>query len=127
MSKSSPRRPAASPDGAPMGYVGPGLLVRGELRGDGQLRCDGTFEGSVEIDGALIVGRSGRLIGPVQARAVAVEGALEGPVSAGELNVLAGGRLVGDVRAARIGLDDGGSLDGTVDMEVELPEVEDES
>lgn len=110
-----------------MGYVGPGLLLRGELRGEGQLRCDGTFEGSVELAGALVVGRSGRVAGPVHADAVAVEGLLEGPVSAGELNVLAGGRLVGDVRAARIGLDDGGSLEGTVEMEVELPEPEDAS
>ncbi len=109
-----------------MGYVGPGLLVRGELRGAGQLRCDGTFEGSVDLQGALVVGRSGKLVGPVRAQAVAVEGILDGPVMAGELNVLAGGRLVGDVRAARIGLDDGGSLEGTVDMEVELPELDEE-
>ena len=109
-----------------MGYVGPGLLVRGELRGEGQLRCDGIFEGSVDLAGALVVGRGGKLVGPVRAQAVAVEGILDGPVVAGELNVLAGGRLVGDVRAARIGLDDGGSLEGTVDMEVDLPEPEED-
>lgn len=112
----------SSADGEPMGYVAPGLVLRGDLRGEGQLRCDGVLDGNVALQGALVVGRSGRIVGAVRARAVAVEGTLEGPVSAGELNVLAGGRLVGDVRAARIGLDDGGSLEGTVDMEVDLPE-----
>ncbi len=102
-----------------VGYVGPGLVVRGRVSGDGDLRCDGTLEGSVALEGALVVG--GRVVGPVRARAVAVEGRLEGAVTAGELNVLAGGRLVGDVRATRIGLDDGGSIQGTVDMDVDLP------
>ena len=111
-----------------MGYVGPGLLVRGELCGEGRLRCDGTFEGTVELAGALVVGRGGTLVGSVCADAVAVEGILDGPVVAGELQVLAGGRLVGDVRAARIGLEDGGSIDGCVEMEVALPgSAEDEA
>ena len=100
------------------------MVLRGRLAGAGDVRCDGILEGSVELEGALVVGRAARVHGPVRAQQVAVEGILEGPVTAGELNVLAGGRLLGDVRAARIGLEDGGSLEGTVDMEVEIPDLD---
>ena len=108
--------------GETLGYLGPGLVVRGRVSGTGDLRCDGTLEGSVSLEGALAVG--GRLVGPVRAQALAVEGTVQGSVTAGELNVLAGGRLVGDVRATRIGLDDGGSIEGMVDMDVELPPMD---
>ena len=104
------------------GYLGPGLKVRGRLSGVGDVRCDADFEGTAAFEGALVIG--GRFRGPVGVSALGVEGIVRGPVEAREVRVLEGGRLIGDVRAISIGIDDGGILEGVVDMEVPLPELE---
>ncbi len=106
------------------GFIGPELVVRGRLTGEGDLCIEGVFEGELQLQGNLRVGGRGRVRGPVMARWVAVEGRLEGDIDAGEVLVREGGRLVGDVRAPRVGLEDGGALLGTVEMDVELPEFE---
>lgn len=106
------------------GYIGPELVVRGRLSGEGDLRVEGVFEGQVHLQGDLRVAGAGRVRAPVVARRVAVEGRLDGDVEAAEVLVHEGGRLVGDVRAPRVGIEDGGALLGTVEMDVELPEFE---
>lgn len=103
------------------GYVGPGLVVRGQLSGEGDLVVDGVFEGSMSLRGRVAVGPPGRLRAPVTALLVSVEGRLEGDVSASEIVVREGGRLQGDVRAPSIGIEDGGVLYGSVTMDVDLP------
>jgi cytoskeletal protein CcmA (bactofilin family) len=103
------------------GYIGPGLVVRGRLSGEGDVVVDGGFEGEMSIEGRVAVGPAGRIKAPVVARLVSVEGRLDGDVSASEVVVREGGRLHGDVRAASVGLEDGGSLHGTVAMDFELP------
>ncbi len=104
------------------GYIGPQLAIRGRISGDGQLVVDGQIEGDVQIEGTLTVGASGHVVGVIAAGAVDVAGRLRGPVSAfGEVLVRDGGQVDGDVRAPRIGIDDGGSLHGGIDMDFELP------
>jgi len=44
--------------------------------------------------------------------------------AAGAVAVRPGGRLVGDVRARRIAIDDGGALEGGIEMDFDLPEGE---
>ncbi|MBX3251798.1 MAG: polymer-forming cytoskeletal protein [Myxococcales bacterium] len=109
------------------GYVGPGLVVRGQVSGEGDLVVDGVFEGSLSLRGRVAVGPPGRLRAPVEAHLVSVEGRLEGHVTAGEIVVREGGRLHGDVRAPSVGIEDGGVLLGSVTMDVELPPGLDDS
>ncbi len=104
-----------------VGLLGSELQLQGRLWGKGDIVIEGKYDGEISLDGTLIVGAEGQVTAPVQARAVKVQGLLQGPVAASDVSVQAGGRLVGDVRAASVGLDDGGSLDGTVEMDFELP------
>ncbi len=105
------------------GYIGPGIHLRGTIDGSGELVVDGTLVGPVELAGVFTVGGRGAVTGDVQAKAVEVEGKLEGSVRAEDVAIRSGGALYGDVQALRVGLDDGGALHGTVDMDVELPEA----
>lgn len=104
------------------GYIGAGLVVRGKLTGEGNMQIDGRFDGDIACRGALVVGAEGRVDGRVDAVSVTVLGRLRGPVHASDtVAVREGGRIEGDVRAVRIAIDDGGLLDGGIDMEFELP------
>ena len=41
--------------------IGPGINWRGDLRGRGGIRIEGTFEGELAIDGLVVVGESGKV------------------------------------------------------------------
>ncbi len=106
----------------PLGYLAPGLSVRGRLSGAGDLTIDGRLEGELDVSGEVIVGERGVIVAPVRAGAVVVAGDLKGEVHArGAVAVRDGGRILGDVRAQRVSIDDGGALHGGVEMDFELP------
>lgn len=105
------------------GSIGPDLVVHGKLDGKSDLRIEGIFEGEIDVEGLVAIGPEGRVRGPVRVGSLEVEGELHGDVSAsGSVVVRPGGRLLGDVCAPRVAIDDGGSLQGGIDMEFELPE-----
>jgi cytoskeletal protein CcmA (bactofilin family) len=106
-----------------LGYLGPGLLVRGKLTGEGDLTIDGRFDGELDVTGDVQVGERGVVSAPVRAGSLTVSGDLKGDVSAaGAVAVRDGGRIVGDVRAQRVSIDDGGALHGGVEMDFDLPD-----
>jgi len=103
------------------GVVGPLLVVRGRIGGEGSLRVDGVVEGEIDLEGSLVVGPEGTVVGPVRAQAIEVDGEVHGRVQAGEVVTLrAGGLIQGDVRARRIAIDDGASLHGGIEMDFEV-------
>lgn len=108
------------------GSFGPDVVVHGRLSGKSDsLRIDGVLEGELDVDAAVSVGPEGLIAAPISVASLEVEGEVRGDVRArGAVTVRAGGRLVGDVRARRIAIDDGGSLQGGIEMEFELPAAE---
>jgi cytoskeletal protein CcmA (bactofilin family) len=112
-------------DPAAEGYIGVEMRVRGQVEGEGSLVVEGSIEGPVAIEGALSLGTEGHLSGPVRATSLTVAGRLEGDVDTAESVVVSsGGLIIGDVRASRVAIDDGGSLDGAIEMDFDLPELE---
>lgn len=104
------------------GCIGADLVVHGTLTGKSDLRIDGVFDGELSVEGAVTIGPEGSVSAPVRVGSLDVEGEVRGDVAAsGSVAVRAGGRLLGDVRARRICVDDGGSLQGGIEMDFELP------
>ncbi len=111
------------------GYIGESLRVRGTITGVGDMVIDGRFDGGIDVDGSIEVGPTGLVASPqggsedvVIATSVAVRGVLEGSVRASaSVAIETGGRLLGDVRADRVALADGGLLEGSVIMDFDLP------
>lgn len=104
------------------GYIGPGLVLQGELTGDANMHVDGQLEGHVRIGGQCRVGPDARVHATVHASAVSVEGHLQGDVTAsGAVSVAKAGILKGDVQAEKVAIEDGGVLQGSVRMDFELP------
>jgi len=99
--------------------IGRGTVVRGSVRGDGDLDIQGRVEGSVVVEGELTIGESALIKSDVSARRVVVRGAVAGNVSADESVVLeSGARVVGDLGAPQIGIRPGALLRGNVSTQV---------
>ena len=105
------------------GSIGPDFVVHGRLDGKSDLRIDGIFEGQINIDGAIVVGPEGSVQGDIVVHSLDVAGRLRGDVKASaSVTIRSGGRLHGDVTARQVAIDDGGVLQGGIEMEFELPD-----
>jgi cytoskeletal protein CcmA (bactofilin family) len=97
--------------------VGPSCIVRGDLTGDGAFRIDGTIEGSVESKAAVVVGESGVVRGSVRGTDIVVAGSVIGDITcSGHLEILAKGRIEGDISAKSVRIETGGVFRGTSSM-----------
>jgi len=88
-------------------------LEGGVLRTDGPVYIYGTFAGHVETAGSLFVGPVAQVNADVDAESVAVAGAIRGNITAsGQVEILAGGRVYGDIVASALRIDDGAVFSG---------------
>ncbi|HMI85698.1 MAG TPA: polymer-forming cytoskeletal protein [Polyangiaceae bacterium] len=92
-------------------------VVKGDLKSDRGFRIDGTIEGSVESNGAIVIGESGAVNGDVRGGDVIVVGRVEGNIRArGHLDIRSTGKVIGDVKAASFRIETGGMFMGTSRM-----------
>jgi cytoskeletal protein CcmA (bactofilin family) len=99
--------------------IGQGLTIEGEITSEEEVTVAGTVRGRLSSEGAITVDAGAVVEADVTAGSLSVGGSIIGNVSAGDrVDLLAGGRLVGDVRTARITIQDGASFKGNVDMDV---------
>src|SRR5262245_59551082 len=98
--------------------IGRGTIVRGNIRGDGDLDIHGRVEGSVILGGDLLISETALVRSDVTGKRVTVRGAVAGNVSATESLVLEqGARVVGDIGAPQVGIRPGALLRGNVSTE----------
>ena len=101
--------------------LGPGINWKGDLRGKGGVRIEGTLEGEIAVQGLVIVGETGRVTCETfRADTIIVAGSVQGRISANKLEIRATGRVYGDVSAVSFATEEGAFLRGKVTMEEEL-------
>jgi cytoskeletal protein CcmA (bactofilin family) len=99
--------------------IGPGITIEGEVTSDDEVVVGGVLRGKLQVEGAVTVESEGLVEADIGATSVSIGGNVTGNVTASErVDLLAGGRLIGDVKAARLTIADGASFKGNVDMDV---------
>jgi cytoskeletal protein CcmA (bactofilin family) len=89
----------------------------GTLTVDGDVRIEGTLEGEVSATGEVNVHSTGTAHAQISARDIVVSGVVEGNIVARELVTLdESASFAGEIRAARLRVDDGATLNGTITM-----------
>ena len=92
-------------------------MSRGDLSADGAFRIDGTVEGSVDSRAAVVIGESGVVRGGLRGTDVVVAGHVFGNVTcSGHLEILAKGKVEGDIDAKSMRIETGGVFRGTSRM-----------
>jgi len=98
--------------------IGKSVQIRGEVKGSEDLLVDGLVEGTITLsDSRLTIGANARVQANVAARDVVILGTLNGNISAaGRVEMRAGCRVVGDLRAARLAIEENAIFTGKVDL-----------
>ncbi len=98
--------------------IGTTIKIKGEVAGDEDLLIEGSVEGSINLsEFDLTIGQSGNVAAEVRAKTVKVEGQVTGDIHASQ-NVLVtkSARMVGNIKAPRVALEDGADFKGSIDM-----------
>jgi cytoskeletal protein CcmA (bactofilin family) len=96
------------------------MTVHGNLETAGTVRVDGRVDGHFHRAAVLIVGAAGVVAGDVQATEVVVAGHIEGSVVAsGRVEIHANGVVRGDIVTASMMLQEGGVIEGHVQVQGE--------
>lgn len=112
------QQPSASVTERVTSILGAGINWRGNLRGSGGIRIEGTFEGEIQVQGIIVVGETGRVAcNNIRANTVVVAGTVRGNISAEKLEIRSTGRVWDDVYVVGFSTEEGAFLRGAVRME----------
>lgn len=112
------RTPAPLPR-QPVGFetvIGANCVLSGELRSQANVRLDGTFEGTLEIDGNILVGETAKITADIYAKNISVAGAVRGNISGSKVQLLRTARVWGNISASAITTEEGAFIDGKLTM-----------
>lgn len=105
-----------------LNLIGVGTTVDGKIRTQGSLRIDGKLTGEVHAAENLAIGVTGEVEGAMNGRNVTVGGKVKGNITAVDKLVLEGKAAVrGDVKAAKLVIDEGAMFDGRISMTENRP------
>lgn len=97
--------------------VGPGMTITGDCETEGTLRVEGKVEGTIRSGKAVVIGEEGEVVGDIHTQDAVVAGRVEGSIQAdSRIELKASARIEGDVRCRRVKLEEGGFVDGRIDM-----------
>lgn len=87
--------------------------IKGTLKFQNDLVFDGKIEGEIQSNATLTVGKSAHVQGEVKSKSIIIHGSVQGNIEAAErIELKATGQLIGDLRAARIMIEDGATFVG---------------
>jgi cytoskeletal protein CcmA (bactofilin family) len=98
--------------------IGRSITIKGDVSGDEDLLIQGRVDGAVDLKlQSVTVGGEGRVKANITGRVVIVEGEVEGDLHANEQVILRStARVLGDISAPRVVVEDGANFRGLVDM-----------
>lgn len=96
-------------------FIGPGLRIVGDCESGDTIRIEGTVEGGVRAKKAIVIGEQGRVTGDIETADAKIAGAVQGKLDIGSRLELASTAVIdGEIRAARMMLEEGGVVNGSV-------------
>ena len=98
--------------------IGKAVMVKGQIYSREDLYIDGEVEGNVELaEHRLTVGPNGKVKAGIKAREIVALGNIQGNVEATDkVEIRKDARLIGDIKTARIVIEDGAYFKGGIDI-----------
>ena len=98
--------------------LGKSVIVKGQIFSREDLTIDGEVNGTVELqEHRLTIGPNGRVTATIKAREVVVLGTVHGNVeTTDKIEIRKEAKLVGDIKTARIVIEDGAYFKGNIDI-----------
>jgi cytoskeletal protein CcmA (bactofilin family) len=105
--------------------IGKAVKIVGQIFSREDLFVDGDVEGTIElIEHKLTIGPNGNVHSGVKAREVVALGSIQGNVEAADrIEIRKDAKLVGDIKTARIVIEDGAYFKGSIDIVKSEPKI----
>ena len=118
MSTNVPPKMESEPVRGSAATIGKAVKIAGQIFSKEDLYVDGDVEGTIELmEHKLTVGPNGKVQAAIRAREVVALGTIQGNVEAADrLEIRKDAKLIGDVKTARISIEDGAYLKGSIDI-----------
>jgi cytoskeletal protein CcmA (bactofilin family) len=119
LTRSNATQATAPPRVSGMAVIGRSIQIRGDLRGDEDIRIEGDIEGSIHLPNhALTIGREGRVRADAYAKSVIIDGETQGDVYGAEcVTIRASAQVTGNILASRVSFEEGARFKGSIDMD----------
>ncbi len=97
--------------------IGTGTVIKGEIKCDGDIRVDGTLNGSLESKGKIVVGSTGRIEGDISCNNADISGIVKANVTVSELlSLKSTSSLTGDIITNKLSIEPGAKFSGACNM-----------
>ena len=104
-------------------HIGKSVVLKGQVFSREDLYVDGEVDGTLELlEHKVTIGPNGKVHASIKAREVVIAGSVQGNIEASDkIDIRKDAKLVGDIRTARIVIEDGAYFKGSID--IQRPEV----
>lgn len=102
-------------------FIGKGLVLRGEISGEGDVQVEGEFEGKINLAGTVVVHEGGKIQGDISATHITVAGLVRGDLMAsGKVELSSTCQLVGSVQSKALTVREGAVVKGKIKAKTPL-------
>lgn len=103
--------------------IGKGIVIRGSLSGGDDLVIEGRVEGQINLKNHLTIEQTGNVQADIRAEELTINGEASGNIDAGaRVAINSAARVSGDIKAPRVVIEDGAVFNGSIEMDVKLPD-----
>ncbi len=107
----------STPGTASKNVLSSDVEIKGNLKFEGELTFEGKLEGEIHSDGTLLLGDGAVVNGNISANSVVVRGKVNGNIVAKDkIDIKAKTELFGDVRAAKLVIEEGITFVGKAEV-----------
>ena len=100
-------------------YLGPNVVLEGDIHCDGPLHIDGKLTGAIVCNGNLIIGETSKVYGKIRAKNIRISGYFNGDLESVEgLEIMATGHVEGEIKGSKLTIQEGGIYKGQVNMDI---------
>ena len=110
--------PTPNPTSRITAMIGASIKIKGDITGEENLVVEGQVEGQINLaNHDLTIGDSGQVTADLNAKTVQIHGTVNGDIKGSELVVVSkSGKVLGNIVAPRVTLEDGAQFKGSIDM-----------
>ena len=104
--------------------IAEGTKINGKFEVDVKLHIDGEIEGTIESSNVVVIGSKGIVNGEIFAEKLVVSGELEGNADCKDIEILTGGKIIGEITSSNLVIESHGFFEGTSKVKVESDSVD---
>lgn len=104
-----------------------GTSIKGDIQASRDIRIDGYLNGTMQVNGKVVVGNTGKIEGDINCKTIDVSGKVEGNIIASEMVLLKSTAIIlGNISTDKISVEPGAKFTGTCKMGESAPKKKDE-